>query len=163
MKRKLISFLVTAGLVAASAAAQVMPKPEDVVTLNVRPVAIKGKRGETFSVTLLAIIKDGFHVNSNKPTLDYLIPTVVELPEDSIVLLEKAEYPSGELKSFGFAPEEKLSVYEGIVRLPVQLRVKPRTPAGVHDLTLTLRYQACNDRMCLRPAKRQVAVKVLLP
>jgi len=164
VKRKLTLLLLAAGwLAAAPAAAQVMPKPEEVVTLSVRPVAIKGKPGATLSVTLLATIKDGFHVNSNQPNLEYLIPTVVEVQEDSIVTLEKADYPPGELKAFGFAPDEKLSVYEGIVHIPLQLRLKPRAPAGVHDLSLTLRYQPCNDRMCLRPAKRQVALKVLLP
>jgi hypothetical protein len=158
-----LSLLALAAVVlAAGMAGAQMPKPEDVVTVRVEPLAVKGKAGDALAATVLATVKDGFHVNSNQPTLEYLIPTRVELPALSLFDLEKAEYPEGELKAFGFAPDEKLSVYEGVVRVPVRLRAKDGVPAGAHDLRLIFHYQACNDRLCLRPAKHEVALKVLL-
>jgi hypothetical protein len=73
-----------------------------------------------------------------------------------------AEFPPGELKSFGFAPDEKLSVYEGLVKVGVKLKAKPDAPAGQHTVSLAFHYQACNDQLCLRPAKREVALTVRL-
>ena len=161
-KVKLPLLALTAVFLAAGLAGAQMPKPEDVVTVRVEPLAVKGKPGDVLVVTILATVNDGFHVNSNKPTLEYLIPTRVELPALSLFDLERVEYPEGELKAFGFAPDEKLSVYEGVVRVPVRLRVKDGVPAGAHDLRLIFHYQACNDRLCLRPAQHEATVKVKL-
>jgi hypothetical protein len=153
---------LTAACLAVTIVVAQVPKPEDVVTVRVEPLAVKSKPGAAFAATVLATIKDGFHVNSNQPTLEYLIPTRVEVSGPSLFALEKADYPEGELKAFGFAPDEMLSVYEGVVRVPLRLRTKADTPAGTHDLRLVFHYQACNDRLCLRPAKHEVALKVLL-
>jgi hypothetical protein len=99
MKRKatLPLLALAAVLLAAGLASAQMPKPEDVVTVRVEPLAVKGKLGDALAATVLATVKDGFHVNSNQPTLEYLIPTRVELPALSLFDLEKAEYPEGEL------------------------------------------------------------------
>jgi len=147
----------------ALARAQQMPKPEAIVQVRVEPTEVSVKPGATAAATLLATIKEGFHINSNKPVQEYLIPTRVELLEAPPFVLEKADFPLGELKAFGFAPDEKLSVYEGTVRVPLELRPKPGAAAGSHNLRLAFHYQACNDRFCLRPAQREVVLKVLLP
>lgn len=148
-------------LLAACAAAQ-MPKPEEVVQLRVEPVDVKAKPAAVVEVTLFATIKKGFHVNSSQPTLDYLIPTRVELLDAPGFALEKASFPEGELKAFGFAPDEPLSVYEGVVRVPLKLRTKKDAAAGAHTVRLAFHYQACNDRLCLRPAFREATLKIQL-
>jgi hypothetical protein len=151
---------VALGMVLARA--QQMPKPETVVQVRVEPTEVRVQPGATAAVTLLATIKEGFHINSNKPVQEYLIPTRVELLEAPLFAVEKADFPPGELKAFGFAADEKLSVYEGTVRVPLTLRPKPDAPVGSHNLRLAFHYQACNDRFCLRPAQREVVLKVLL-
>jgi hypothetical protein len=139
-----------------------MPKPETVVQVRVEPVEVSIRPGAKFATTLLATIKPGFHVNSSKPVQEYLIPTRVELLDAPLFVLEKADFPPGEMKAFGFAPDEQLSVYEGTVRVPLTLRAKVRAAAGNHNLRLAFHYQACNDRFCLRPAQREVGLKVVL-
>jgi len=139
-----------------------MPKPETVVQVRVEPLEVSVKAGATVAATLLATIKPGFHINSNKPVQEYLIPTRVELLEAPPFVLEKADFPPGEMKAFGFAADEELSVYEGTVRVPLELRAKPGAAAGNHNLRLAFHYQACNDRFCLRPAQREVVLKVML-
>lgn len=139
-----------------------MPKPETVVQVRVEPLELSVKPGAKFAATLLATIKPGFHINSNKPVQEYLIPTRVELLDAALFALEKADFPPGEMKAFGFAPDEELSVYEGTLRVPLELRAKPGAATGNHNLRLAFHYQACNDRFCLRPAQREVGLKVLL-
>jgi hypothetical protein len=162
-RRRAIPAAVLAALLllAACAAAQ-MPKPEEVVALRVEPPAVKARPGGPVEVTLLATIKKGFHVNSSQPTLDYLIPSRVEVVDTPGFTLEKASFPEGELKAFGFAPDEPLSVYEGVVRVPLKLRARKDVAAGPHTVRLAFRYQACNDRLCLRPASRQATFEVQL-
>jgi hypothetical protein len=154
--------VVTAAAVGLTLARAQMPKPETVVRVRVEPVGVSVKLGAKFAATLLATIKPGFHINSNKPVQEYLIPTRVELLDAPLFVLEKADFPPGEMKAFGFAPDEQLSVYEGTVRVPLTLRAKARAAAGNHNLRLAFHYQACNDRFCLRPAQREAGLKIVL-
>lgn len=161
MQRPLLALVALSSLsLAVCAGAQLPPKPETIVKLNAAPLRLDLRRGGEVSVILLATIQKGYHINSNKPTEDYLIPTRVELPADAPVVVAGAEFPAGEMKSFGFAPDEKLSVYEGMVKVSVKLKAKADAPAGLTTVNLAFHYQACNDQLCLRPAKREVALNV---
>lgn len=158
-RRSSLLLLGFAGLLGLSLAAQV-PKPETIVQLQASPARFDLKRGSTATVVLAATILKGFHINSNKPTEEYLIPTRVELPEGSPLVLVEAGFPVGELKSFGFAPEDKLSVYEGTVKVSLKLQAKPDAKPGLETLRLAFHYQACNDQLCLRPARREITLSV---
>ena len=162
MKKRPLLAVVALGslLLTVCALAQLPPKPETIVKVFASPLKLDLHRGDTATVVLLATIQKGFHINSSKPNEDYLIPTRIELLADAPVAIASAEFPPGELKSFGFAPDEKLSVYEGTVRVSVKLKAKPEAPAGQHAVSLAFHYQACNDQLCLRPAKREVMLNV---
>jgi len=159
VKRAPICAVGLAGLLLAAAGLAQMVKPETVVTVRVEPAQTKLTPGGTADFTLVATIQEGFHINSNKPAQEYLIPTGVELAGAEGFALEKVEFPAGALKSFGFAPDEKLSVYEGTVKVRARLRAKSAA-AGAHSLRLLFHYQACNDQICLRPAQREVKLAV---
>ena len=58
-------------------------------------------------------------------------------------------YPPGESFKFTFAPEE-ISVYSGSATLTGELA------AGERSLSLT--YQACDDRRCLPPVTKKVTL-----
>jgi len=85
-------------------------------------------------------LKSGWHINSNKPLQDYLVPTSINLPQGISV-----EYPENKIVSLGFQPEA-LSVYEGgfTIRLTKQEQKSDR-------VYLSLPLQACNDRICMLP------------
>ena len=146
---------------AAAATAQRPPKPEDVVQVRVEPAQVEARAGGQATFALVATILEGFHVNSNQPLQEYLIPTRVELITTELFALEKVDYPKAELKSFGFSPDEKLSVYDGTLRLPIALRAKDGG-AGPHTVRVAFHYQACNDEICLRPTKREAQLTVHL-
>ncbi len=150
------------GLALATAVtAQRLPKPEDVVQVQVEPARVEARAGGQATFTLVATIREGFHVNSHQPLQEYLIPTRVELLTTELFALEKVDYPKAELKLFGFSPDEKLSVYDGTLRLPIALRAKDGG-AGPHTVRVAFHYQACNDEICLRPTKREAQLTVRL-
>jgi len=116
-------------------------------------------RAKTFEIAVVAAIQSGFHVNSNKPSEDYLIPTELtpELLAGYKVLA--ATYPPGTLTKFEFS-EKKLSVYEGTFTVRMKIQVPAGAPLGATKLPLTLRYQACNDSACLPPVNLPVPLEI---
>ena len=95
-------------------------------------------------MSLHATIAEGWHVNSNKPFQDYLIPITVKVdgvPSDQI------PYPDPQTKTLGFS-EEPLALYEGSFVLHAPL---PDTRDGPLDVVFN--FQTCSDTICMLPAK----------
>ena len=159
--RRFLTLTLTLALASLAAWAQ-MPKAASVVQVRLEPAQVKAKLGGTASVNLVAQIQEGFHINSNQPLEKYMIPSKVELVEAPAFTLGRIEYPKGELKTFDFAPDEKLSVYEGRLTLPLRLKVKRGTPRGSHTVRVAFHYQACNDQFCLPPFKKEATLQVEL-
>ena len=138
-----------------------LPPAKDVVKPKAYASLDKVPRGRAFDVAVVAEIMPGFHVNSSKPSEDYLIPTQLlhELPAGFKVL--GTTYPPGKLTKFAFS-EEKLSVYKGTFTLRMRIQAPAGAPLGKIALPLTLRYQACNDAACLPPVKIPVALEIEL-
>lgn len=136
-----------------------LPAAKDVVKSKVLVSLDKVPRGRAFEVAVVAEIMSGFHVNSNKPSEDYLIPTQLlpELPAGFKVL--STAYPPGKMMKFAFS-EKKLSVYEGAFTLRMKVQAPAGAPLGKIKLPLTLRYQACNDSACLPPVKVPVELEI---
>ena len=127
-------------------------KPKSYVTFAAEPQSVKaGKRGV---LELYFRVQDGFHVNSNTPKSELLIPTKLALQPAAGVKAEALEYPVGTAYSFSFDPSEKLDVYSGAftVKLPVVAEAGARTVEG------TLRYQACDNAACYPPKSLPVHV-----
>jgi hypothetical protein len=159
IRRNFILLLAAALLAPLGAAAQGgIPRPETVVTprsyVSHEPVP----RGREFEIAVVADIRKGFHINANKVLQDYLIPTSLEAELPKGFRLVEADYPPGKLWKFDFSPEELL-VYEGRVTLRLKLEAAADAPLGTVKLPLRLRYQACNDTMCLPPVRKTFDVE----
>jgi DsbC/DsbD-like thiol-disulfide interchange protein len=117
-------------------------------------------RGRTFEVAIVVDIARGFHMNSHKPTDEYLIPTTITPQLPAGVTLAGTIYPSGRLGKFAFSPTKPLDVYTGSVTLKLRLVAQANAPLGPTAIPVTLRYQACNDAACLPPVKVPVNVQI---
>ena len=120
-------------------------------------------RGKPNTVELQFHVSSGFHVNSNKPSADYLIPTALKLDAPTDIVLGRITYPEGQQMSFAFAPDEKLSVYSGEFDLAVMVRPLASVLPGDYEFHGQLRYQACDNAACFPPKQLPVrfAVKVV--
>jgi len=78
--------------------------------------------GSSFQVAVIGELEEGWHVNANPPTLEYLIPTEFKLEPVEGLTFGKMQYPEAVRLKFDFAAEE-LDVYEGrvIIRFPVSI------------------------------------------
>jgi DsbC/DsbD-like thiol-disulfide interchange protein len=105
-------------------------------------------------------IARGFHMNSHKPTDEYLIPTTITPQVPGGIKLADTIYPNGRLEKFAFSPTKPLDVYTGSVTLKLKFVAQENAPLGAATIPVTLRYQACNDAACLPPIKVPVNVEL---
>lgn len=120
-------------------------------------------RGKTNTVDLAFRVPSGYHINSNKPSAEYLIPTTLRLDIPTDIVVGKISYPEGQEMSFAFAPDEKLSVYTGDFALALSIRPLSTVLPGKYEFHGELKYQACDNAACYPPKKLpvQFEVKVL--
>lgn len=103
-------------------------------------------------------VADGYHVNANPPSEDWLIPTRVRIEGIEGVTAERVVYPEAIEGRFDFY-SGPLRVYEGSSVAGVVLRVEADAPVGEATLTVKADYQACDDDACYAPTE----ASVLLP
>jgi thiol:disulfide interchange protein DsbD len=128
------------------------PRPEDVVKSRVYVSLAPVPQGQTFEVALVGEVRRGFHINSNQPREEFLIPTTLDaqLPEGWKLL--SAKFPAAKNQKFPFS-EKEMAVYDGSFTVRLKLQAAANAPLGPVKLPLVLRYQACNDEACLPPVK----------
>jgi len=124
------------------------------------PAVANITRGKANSVGLEFRVNAGFHINSNTPTQEYLIPTVLKLDPPTDVVIGKITYPPGETTSFAFAPEEKLSVYSGAFPVEVSVRPLAHILPGKYTIRGSLRFQACDNAQCYPPKNIPVEFEI---
>ena len=83
---------------------------------------VTAQRAAQTKVSLNFRVVSGFHINSNKPKDEFLIPTQLKMDAPTDIVLS-SEYPAGEDVSFPFSPDTKLNVYSG--DFTINLRVHP--------------------------------------
>lgn len=125
--------------------------------LSVSPVQkLHIKRGETATVRVQAQLQSGYHVNSNKPNDDYLIPLKLTWKADPLEAVEVV-YPKPQTEKADFSAKP-LSVFSGNFEIVTKFKAPVNAPNGMAIASGKLRYQACNDRMCLPPKTVDVPV-----
>ncbi len=72
----------------------------------------RAQRGRMLQAAVVMDIPSGYHVNSNRPTGKYLIPTSVKVNGPIGVRVGAIIYPRAIMRSFSFT-DQKLSVFEG--------------------------------------------------
>ena len=118
---------------------------------------VTGHRGATVDAKIPVSVLPGYHVNSNKPTLDYLIP--LKLTWTATGALEGGEvvYPKAQLEKYDFE-EKPLSVFTGNFDLTAKFKVGASAPAGPGAAAGKLKYQACSNKACYPPKTVDITV-----
>jgi hypothetical protein len=124
---------------------------------------VTAPRGQATPVQFTFHIKNGFHINSSKPLMPELIPTSMGFSPPPDVVIAKVQYPAGELTSFPFDPNEKLSVYTGDVIVKAVVLPTHTASTGTYTIHGEFKYQACDNNSCYPPKKLPVQfdVKIL--
>jgi len=154
--RSSCSSLLLAAALAAPVVAQMAPSSG---VLTVEPLQkLVVKRNEPPVQRLKVAIREGYHANSNKPSESYLIPFKLTWEPGPLEAVEII-YPPAKMEKFSFS-EAPLSIYDGALEVTSRFKKTATAQPGPAVMTGKLRYQACNDKMCLPP--KTVEVKLTL-
>jgi len=119
-------------------------------TLTVaQPAKLSAKRGETVSATVRVRLKPGYHVNSNTPSEDYLIPLKLTW-EGKPLEVAGVDFPAPHNEKYEFS-EKPLSVFTGDFAITTRFKIPANAAVGMGLAAGKLRYQACSLTACLPP------------
>ena len=105
-------------------------------------------------------VASGFHINSNTPKSEFLIPTALKMELPTDIVLGKIEYPEGKDLTFPFSPDEKLNVYSGDFTIKLAVHPLASVSPGKYIMRGLLRYQACDNAQCFPPKTIPVSFEV---
>ncbi len=144
-------------LLAGAALAQAGKSP----SVTIAPVAlVMAPRAAQTMVNLNFRVAHGFHINSNTPKSEFLIPTALKMDLPTDIILGKIGYPAGQDLSFPFSPDETLNVYNGDFTIAVAVHPLHSVVPGKYIMHGVLRYQACDNAQCFPPKTLPVSFEV---
>lgn len=146
MKRAGLGLAAFAAAALCLAAAGAAPNPKSLLHAQATLAPAGAGHG---TLTVRAKIEPGWHVNSHKPSDDYLIATEVKLDAADGVAFGTPSYPEGKLLKFAFS-DSPLSVYAEEFAVEVPVSWPASRPAPV--ISGSVEFQSCNDTQCLAPA-----------
>ncbi len=121
---------------------------------------VTAQRAAQTKVSLNFRVARGFHVNSNAPKDEFLIPTALKMDLPTDIVLGKIEYPQGQDVSFPFSPDTKLNVYSGDFTINLTVHPLASVVPGKYMMRGVLRYQACDNAQCFPPKTLPVSFEV---
>ncbi len=142
--------LAAAAAPPSDAAGKVSHMPETADHVHAAAMLKADADGEEIVVTLR--VDDGYHINANPASLDYLIPTSLAFDR---LKPSKVEYPKAVRFKSAFAPDG-LDVYEGKVALIAQFA--RGALSGQKNIQGTVTAQACDAQICLPPSNLPVSL-----
>jgi hypothetical protein len=132
---------------------------KDLVTVE-SPDDFSVSPGESKDVEIRITVKAGFRVQANPAANEFLIPLTLELEcEEGTLEVDEIRYPEGETYRIK-GSEEDLLTYEGTFTLSATIQALDSAEEGVSQAQGQLRYQACDDRVCLPPATLPFAFEI---
>jgi len=156
-RARVLLTLVVIALAAVGSAQELGKAPT--LTMAAVPLTTAPRTVQTV-VNLDFRVPAGYHINSNTPKSEFLIPTTLRMDPPTDIVLGKIEYPAGEDRAFPFSPDEKLNVYSGDFTIAVAVHPLKSVVPGKYVLHGTLRYQACDNAACYPPKNLPVSFEV---
>lgn len=115
-------------------------------------------RGATATAAVNITTLPGFHVNSDKPRDEFLIPLKLTWAP-GVLQPQTVTYPHAEDIQVG---NDTLSVFTGTFAIKTEFKAPADARSGPAEMIGKLHYQACNNRQCFRPGTVDVRLPVVV-
>ena len=146
-------------LVAFLLLAQTPAIPATVVTWTLKaPTPVRA--GDAVSLTLTAAIAPGWHLYAMAQPEGGPISTEVSLPPNTLATFARPVVASKPATIFDPNFDLRVQLYSEKATFTLPLTVAATVLAGTHPFTVEVRYQSCNDVICLPP--KTVRVETVL-
>ncbi len=103
-----------------------------------------------FKIAIETDVEETWHINSQNPKDEFLIPTTVMIDDTINFNLLKIAYPEAHDIKLSFS-DTPLSVWEGKVYFGALVIAVDNLSPGKYPLIVSVEYQACNNQSCLAP------------
>jgi hypothetical protein len=127
--------------------------------VTVRASSVVVTPGGSSEARLTVLVGEGFHLQANPASQEYLVPTKLEVERAAGVWPGKPIYPPGRPYRLQGAASD-LAIYDGTFEVRVPLEASKDAAPGDRSMRGILRYQACDARLCLKPASVEFALPV---
>jgi len=129
------------------------------ITINLYQNLDKLPLNQKLVIAVKVKIENGWHINSNVPNDEFLIPTSFDLLSDRNFEITKIKFPDPVILNMSFS-DEPASVFEGEFYIGVIIGVPEDLELGDHQIPVELFYQACNDQTCEPPQSVNATLKI---
>lgn len=136
-------FLLLTGLLLAQG-------EENIIEVKVISSVEKLRTGESNRIAVQLTVHEPWHVNSDQPEEEFLIPTEINFRQDEALTYGRITYPKPIVKTFDFS-ESPLPVYEGTVHAFTTVTLLPDFAEQSVTIQGSVTYQACDNQSCLAP------------
>ncbi len=114
--------------------------------------ALSATEGE---IIITAVIENGWHTYSQRPTDAGPIPTSIKFTQSKDFELTGKTEESNAHEEYVKAFEAKIFVFKGKAEFKQKIKIKKKGAA----ISLKIEYMCCNDVMCLPPKTIDLTVK----
>ncbi len=143
-------WLIVFGLLISVVALAAGQAGEQVLAVRVQAPPAAFAPGKTVEMTFELRIAPGFHVNSDQPAENNLVPTAAVFKPAGGLKFGPAVFPAAEMKMFSFT-DKPLAVFEGTVKVKVPVTLAKEFKGSEIAIEGSVGYQACDDNSCLAP------------
>lgn len=110
----------------------------------------KTHRNSQLLIAIEVKIDAGWHINSDAPNDEFLVPATVDLTSEENFELSLVRFPDPILLRLSFS-EEPVSVFEGKFVIGAIIEIPDGIDLGEHKISVEFNYQACDDQTCQPP------------
>lgn len=148
--KRLISLIILSFLINSTVFAQFGFQQKEILEFksyqSFEKIQPEGEIKLAFKVT----VYDEWHINSDKPNEDYLIPTEIKISSDISVQQSDIVYPKAHDIKLDFS-DVPLKVFEGEIFIGTTIKIQKNTELGEHKIFVEFTYQGCNNATCMAP------------
>lgn len=136
-------------------------RPTDVVKWSVKPDALSLKPGSAARVAVTARMEPGWHLYALTQPKGGPKPLEIAIREGAPFSIDRPaiEAPAPRVIS---DPSFELETrqYDGAVTFTVPVAAARTAPAGAHEATIDITFQACGNGICLRPYTQKLPLRI---
>jgi thiol:disulfide interchange protein DsbD len=111
-----------------------------------------------FRVAVVIDVAERWHINANPANAEGLIPTTLTLASTASVVIDRIVYPKGATTKVSWS-DGPVALYTGHTILFAEGHISATAQPGPVKLEGSLRYQACNDQVCIAPKNIPVIIE----
>lgn len=148
LKKILFPLLVLAVISFTNSSAQ-FDQNQKIVKIKLENGQKKVQRNSQLKIAVKVSVENGWHINSDKPHEDFLIPTKV-VSTDKRFPLATTGFPKAEDITLGFS-DKPVSVFEGDIVINLLINIDKELSPGSYKIPIKVEYQSCNNQTCMPP------------